>query len=402
MSYKILQINSVCGRQSTGKIVTDLQKYIIAEGGDCRVAYGEKNSFPVNGDYHIGTEPQRYLHALSTRLFDNHGLCSASATRGLIKFIKNYEPDIIHLHNIHGYYLNYPMLFEFMTAQNIPAVWTMHDCWAVTGHCAHFDYIGCDKWKTGCYKCVQKNEYPASFTDRSERNYKLKKKYFTMPANLTVVTPSDWLAKIIKQSYLNKYPVYTIPNGIRTEVFRPVTSDIRHRYSISEDKKVILGVCNVWSFKKGFYDFIKLAGILPDEYIVVMIGLGEKQIMQLKGTNIIALPSTDNMNDLVKWYSTADYFVNPTYEDTFPTVNLEALACGTPVITYKTGGSTECLAEECSATVLKGSIKEMADVIIRNKFDKNKCVLQSQKYDYKKCFSSYNELYKKILSTVSG
>lgn len=395
---KVLQINSVCGRQSTGKIVSDLQRCIISEGDLCAVAYGEKNSKPTKGDYHIGNEFTRYAHALQTRLRDRHGYGSVGATRKLIGFIKEYQPDIIHLHNLHGYYINLAVLFGFLKEYNRPVVWTMHDCWAITGHCAHFDYVGCSKWKNGCHNCKELKEYPASFFDGSARNYQLKKSLFTGLCNVSIVAPSVWLTELLKESYLSKFPAYTIHNGIRLDIFKPTESDIRRRYHINDNQKIILGVCSVWSYKKGFDDFIKLSELLPQNYTVVMIGLNKDQIKQLNGTRILALPPTDNTDELVKWYSAADFFVNPTYEDNFPTVNLEALACGTPVITYKTGGSAECLNEKCGRAVKQGDISEIAAVLINNTFDEKECISQSKNYDCEKCFSKYIDLYKNILN----
>lgn len=339
---KVLEINSVCGIRSTGRICTDLADVLKENGHECRIAYG-REVVPEKYEsisYRIGSDTDVRLHALKARFFDSAGFGSKKATERLIEKIKEYNPDIIHLHNIHGYYLDTKILFNYLAAADKPVIWTLHDCWTFTGHCACFDYIGCKKWENGCERCPQKGTYPSSvLLDRSKQNWNRKKALFTSVKNMTVVTPSEWLAELAEKSFLGKFPVKVINNGIDTEIFKPTYGDFRTAYRL-ENKKIILGVASVWDKRKGLDDFIKLAGIIDDNYVIVLVGVNEKQKNTLPG-NVIGISRTDNTAELAEIYTAANVFFNPTYEDNYPTVNLEAQACGTPVITYKTGGSPE-------------------------------------------------------------
>lgn len=337
---KILMINVDCGTGSTGRICTDLAEALEKQGHEVRIAYG-RDAIPQKYAIRIGNDFDVYSHILQARLFDRMGFGSKRATKKFIEWVKEYDPDVIHLHNIHGYYINIEVLFSYLKTCGKKIIWTLHDCWAFTGHCAFFDYVGCTKWKTGCEHCSQKTEYPARVgIDGSKRNYGVKKELFSGVHNLTIVTPSEWLAKLLKESFLAEYPVNVIHNGVDTSTFRPIESNIKERFGIGEDIKVILGVASVWDRRKGLEDFLKLSKLLNDKYKIVLIGLNKKQIEMLPN-NILGIERTENIQELVAWYSAADVFVNPTYEDNYPTTNLEAIACGTPVITYDTGGSGE-------------------------------------------------------------
>lgn len=354
---KILQINSVYGIKSTGRIAKDLALLQEKHGIEAVVACSSSRdtsdkvfSMNSNGLYEKG-------NILLTRLFGRHGFYSKSATRRLIKFMGSVKPDIIHLHNIHGHYVNVKMLFEYIAKHKIPVVWTLHDCWTFTGHCPHFDYIGCEKWKTGCHHCSQRRGYPGSwFFDRSKKNYKDKKRLFTLVERMHIVTPSNWLAGLAKQSYLGKYPVSVIHNGIDTQAFTPVDSDVKARLGL-EGKFVILGIVTALSGRKGGEYFAKLSEMLSeDEHILLLSYAGDPALLP---HNITAVKRTDSTKELAEIYSAADVFVNPTLEDTFPTVNIESLACGTPVVTFNTGGSGESLTEECGVVVPKGDAQAL-------------------------------------------
>lgn len=362
---KILQINSVCGVGSTGKIAQDLYHGLKAEGHECKIAWGRRcgGTVPVEDTIRIGGAIDNYRHAIATRFFDRHGFAARGATQRFLREIETYAPDIIHLHNIHGYYIHIGELFEFLAGYGKPVIWTLHDCWAFTGHCAHFDFVGCDKWKTQCGHCPQTRSYPASFGfDSSTWNYTTKKKLFTSVPQMTLVSPSHWLAGLVKQSFLAKYPVEVIHNGIDTGIFKPTPSDLRQRFGL-EDKKIVLGVASVWGQRKGFQDMLKLAEILPVEYQVVMIGVNKQQKNNLP-QNVIGIMRTDSQQELAQWYTTADVFVNPTHEDNFPTVNLEAQACGTLVITYDSGGSAECVDKNCGIITNEKTAYEFKKAII--------------------------------------
>lgn len=355
---KLLQINVVANIGSTGRIAENIGKLAISQGWESYIAYGRGEPKSASKLIRVGSDSDMYMHALQSRLLDNHGLASVAATKRFVEEIKRINPDVIHLHNIHGYYLNYKILFEYLATIDTPVVWTLHDCWAFTGHCSHFDAIGCDKWRTGCFSCPLKGEYPVSkLMDASKRNYALKKRLFTSVPNLTFAPVSRWLADLVGESFLGKYPVQVINNGIDTEVFQQRQSDLRKKHGI-ENKFVLVGVAGVWDAMKGLEDFIKLSSMLPDDCVIIMIGLTKKQIEGLP-KNIIGIERTENQTQLAEYYSIADVYVNPTYNDSFPTVNLEALACGTPVITYKTGGSPESVTEGTGLVVNKGDVDNL-------------------------------------------
>lgn len=369
---KILQINSVCGTGSTGKIAVENYKKHKEQGIESWIAYGRGEPKNCEHTIRIGTNFDVYYHGIMTRIFDKHGFYSKKATEKFIEEVKKLNPDTIHLHNIHGYYLNIEILFKYLKEYGKEIIWTLHDCWAFTGHCAHFDFVGCGKWKTGCYKCPQKNTYPISnFFDNSKWNYLKKKELFTGIKNLKIIAPSKWLAGLVKESFLQKYPIEVVYNEIDKEIFKPRESDFRKKYNI-EDKFIILGVASPWSKKKGFDDFMKLSKMISDKEIIVMVGLMEKQLKNLP-KNIIGIERTTNQIELAEIYSTADVFFNPTYEDTYPTVNLEAIACEILVITYASGGSPESIIENKNGYIIhKGKIKEFLFYLKKiNKSKKN-------------------------------
>ena len=366
---RILFINSVCNG-STGSICKNLYKAAVEEGHECCIAYGRGEAPKGFKTIKIGNKLDIYLHVLKARLFDASGFGSKQATKELIKKIDEFKPDIIHLHNIHGYYVNIEILFKYLKEHpEIKKIWTLHDCWAFTGHCPHFEYEKCEQWKNECKKCIRRNEYPKSLIDRCNRNYWLKKSSFTNVDNLMLVSPSNWLMNLIKDSFFKEYPIEVINNGVDTSIFKHTESNIKERYGI-KNKKVILGVASVWDKKKGLDTFIEISKQLDNEYQIVLIGLNKKQIKKLP-SNIIGITRTEKVEELVKWYSAAEVFFNPTLEDNYPTVNLEAIACGTPVITFNTGGSSECTCADESRIVYSRSVNESIEKIKKEKKNKN-------------------------------
>jgi glycosyltransferase involved in cell wall biosynthesis len=345
---KVLIVNSVCSTGSTGRICAELAAEYKEQGNEVKIAYGRGDAAQAFNDVavKIGGKLNPYLHGIESYLFDAHGLGSVRATKRFLKWAQEYDPDILWLHNIHGYYINYPLLFEWIKSRpSMTVKWTLHDCWAFTGHCSYFTIAGCEKWKTGCKSCPQPKKYPAhTFIDHSSRNYKRKKDAFCGVENMTVITPSKWLAGLLKDSFLCDYPVEVQYNSVDTEVFRPTESDFRLKYGIG-DKHIILGVASPWDERKGLADFIALNKLIDDNYKIVLVGLTRKQIDSLpKG--IIAFERTDSALELAQLYTASDVFFNPTYEDNYPTTNLEAAACGTPVVTYNSGGSPESAEAE--------------------------------------------------------
>lgn len=339
---KLIQINTVCNT-ATGKIMKDIQIEASNLGYQTLSIYGRRKGYKDLNCIKIGNNISFLIHIAITTLFDKHGYGSYFKTKKIIKILKKEKPDIIHLHNIHGYYLNFPTLFKYLKKEyNGKIFWTLHDCWTFTGHCAYFTRINCKKWKKGCYKCNNKTRYPISLLlDSSKSNYLAKKEYFTNIKNLTIITPSNWLKKLVEKSFLQEYPIITINNGIDTKIFKYTPNNtIKTKYKIPNDKKIILGVANVWEDRKGLKDFIELSKIIDNNYIIILVGINKKQKKELPN-NIIGIHRTNNQNELANLYSIASAFVNPTYEDNYPTVNIEALACKTPVITYNTGGCLE-------------------------------------------------------------
>lgn len=398
---KVLQINSVCGIGSTGRIATDIDEILKEKGHESYVAYGRDNPKDCDTSIRIGSTFDNYIHVGITRVFDKHGFGSKKATENFISVINRINPDVIHLHNIHGYYLNIKLLLGFLKKIKKPIVWTFHDCWPFTGHCAYFDYINCNKWKTECNKCPLKKEYPASLLiDNSKDNYYTKKELFNGIENLTIVTPSDWLANLVKESFLKDYRVKVINNGINLDVFRPTNSDFREKYDF-KNKFIILGVASIWEKRKGYKYFIDLSKQLGNDEVIVMVGLTENQKNELP-KNIIGITRTNSVKELAEIYSTADVFINPTLEDNFPTTNLEALACGTPVITFNTGGSIESVDKNTGFVVEKGSVDELIEKvrIVKEKGKlsySNYCVQRAYSlYDKKDRFNDYINIYNNL------
>lgn len=371
---KLLQINPVLRKStSTGRIMQEIGELAMQHGWESYIAYsyGRDSIKPCNSKLvPVGNKWSVAWHGVMTRLFDCHGLGSKRATRDFIRCIEEINPDIVHIHNIHGYFLNYKELFDYFSHKNIPVVWTVHDCWLYTGHCYYYSYIGCDKWKAGCGNCPQKRKFPASLIfDRSAQNFLDKKKAFTsMPKDLLTIVPvSQWIRSEMKESFLKDYSFRVIHNGIDLEVFNVYdTERVKRKYGL-QDKHILLGLASIWSEEKGLYDFIKMAGMLRDDEVVVLVGVTPKEEKLLPG-NIVGISRTENVHQLAELYAASDAFINPTWQDNYPTVNLEAIACGTPVVTYRTGGSIEAVTPETGVIVEQGDVEgllEAARAIIK-------------------------------------
>lgn len=355
------------GTTSTGKICAQIAEQMEADGHEVKAAFGRWGAVPEKFErfaHYFGSDIETKIHGMQTRLFDMQGLGSKRTTKSFVEWAENYDPSMLWIHNIHGYYINYPILFQWIKSRpQMKVFWTLHDCWAFTGHCVYFTMAGCERWKTGCFNCPQRKEYPASlFFDNSRLNYQKKKESFCSVRNLTLITPSRWLADLTRDSFLKEYPVKVIYNTIDRSVFKPTPSDFKKKYGI-ENNKIVLGVSNAWQEpRKGLKDFLQLAKILDDEYVIVLVGANEKIIKKLP-KNIIGLVKTDSAQELAGIYSCADVLFNPTYEDNYPTVNIEAEACGTRVITYASGGSSETLRSDNSIAVKAGDVNAVYRLI---------------------------------------
>ena len=398
---RILIINSFFSFGGPPRVIKGLYDILINNGNECLLASAREKPIAGMHIFKIGNKFSVFRNAIMARIFDNEGFSAKRATKRLIRKIEEYKPDIINLHNLHGYYINIPILFDYLKQIDTPIVWTLHDCWAFTGHCGYFDLVGCEKWRTGCHHCPQKKSYPKSILlDQSKRNWIQKKELFTSIKDLTIVTPSQWLADLVKESFLNKYPVKVINNGIDLTVFKPTESNWKEEHNIT--KPIVLACAAIWDARKGFKDVLEVANQLP-ECQVVIVGISAKQAKNLP-KNIIGIQRTESVEDLVKIYSAADVFINPTYEDNFPTVNLEALACGTPVITYDTGGSPECIDETCGFIVPKGDAeamkKKISDAILNEEhLSMSNCLGQASLFSKSEKFKQYYLLFLNICET---
>lgn len=383
---------------STGKIMFGISTVCTDEKQKTLCAAPEVSSGNKTGRniYIIQNNNHRKINVLLDRITGRHNMHSKIATERLLKVISGFKPDIIQLHNLHEAYINLPMLFKYIKKHNIKTVWTLHDCWAFTGHCPYFDIVGCNKWKTGCYGCPQYKEYPKSLFDNSKYMYRLKKKWFIGVENMTIVTPSEWLAGLVKESYLKDYPVKVINNGIDLNVFKPTESDFRKKYAL-ENKYIVLGVAFGWGRRKGLDVFVELAEWLDKvKYKIVLVGTDDN-VDKLLPDNIISIHRTQSQTELAEIYAAADVFANPTREENYPTVNMEALACGTPVVTFNTGGSPEMLDETCGAAVAKNDIDAMYNEIIRiceaMPYSMEACLKKARRFDMNERFKEYYDLY---------
>ena len=334
----VLLINAVCGTGSTGKICAQIAQEYEQDGHTVKIAYGRDGFVPEQYQKYavrIGTDLDVRLHGVLTRLTDRHGFGSYKATKEFLRWAEEFDPDLLWLHNLHGYYLNIELLFQWIKSRpNMQVKWTLHDCWSFTGHCTYFDFVGCDRWQTGCHHCPQKSAYPATaLLDGCQVNYEKKRALFTGVPNMTLITPSKWLAELVKKSFLKEYPVEVVYNTINTDIFKPTESDFREKHGL-QDKKMILGVANVWEKRKGLDDFVALAGMLDDSWRIVLVGLSPEQIKQMP-PNVIPVDKTSSPQELAQIYTAADVFVNPSREETFGLTTLEALCCGTEAIVYQ-------------------------------------------------------------------
>lgn len=404
----VLIINSCSGCLSTGRIATQIAQEYIDNGNNAVVAYARDYKDVGVPTHRIGSGSDVILHALKARLTDSAGFGSKAATKAFLEWADEYNPDLVWLHNLHSYYIDCEQLFKWIKRRPFMEVkWTLHDCWAFTGHCSHFTTVKCDRWKTGCYDCPQTKEYPSSIIDQCNRNYKKKQNLFSGIERMTIITPSQWLADLVNQSFLGSYKTEVKYNTIDRKIFKPTRSNIRHELQ-AEDRIMLLGVASSWGKRKGLEDFLELSKLLDDRYVIVLVGLTEKEIKSVglstiayeysypqnryrndtlkkcatqsielpflrsriasnvairpsvdslyesitgekanghKGNNapIICIQKTENPLQLAQLYTAADVFLNPTHEDNYPTVNLEAQACGTPIITYDVGGCRETI-----------------------------------------------------------
>ena len=401
---RIAQINAVANG-STGSIMLHIARHAKNNGHDIATfstytftTRSKKLPLPPENHAYFGSYGENKLHTVLGQLTGLNGAFSFFGTKALIKQLKAFDPDVIHLHNLHTFCIDLPMLFRYIKKNRIPVVWTLHDCWSFTGHCPYFVMAQCDKWETECHHCPQLSVYPRSRVDNVKMAHRLKKKWFSGVENMTLVTPSNWLATLAKESFMGQYPVRVIHNGIDLAVFKPTEGNFRAKYGL-EGKKILLGVASDWGRRKGLDVFSELAARLGDDYKIVLVGTNDG-IDQSLPDNILSIHRTENQQALAEIYTAADLFVNPTREENYPTVNMESLACGTPVLTFRTGGSPEIPDETCGSVVEVNDIDAMEREIRRitkeRPYTREACLTRAKQFDMNDRFAEYLELYKEV------
>lgn len=386
---------------STGKIMMQVASLAKQRGYETYQIYsGNRNgNAAIPGDIRICSEIENKIYQRICRYTGFNGCSAVLATWRVLRKLDKIHPTVIQLHNLHHSYINLPMLFRYIKKRNITVVWTLHDCWAFTGHCPHFLYAGCDKWKTGCYSCPLYKQYPESAFDDSRRMYRLKKKWFCGVQNMTIVTPSQWLADLVKQSFLKDYPVQVINNGIDLSVFHPIQSNVRETYDIPDDAKLLLAVSFGWELKKGLSEIISLAKDLPERYQIVMVGTDAETDAQLP-KNIISIHRTNNQQELAVLYTAADLLVMPSREETYPTVVMESIACGTPVVMYDAGGGKEIITEKTGIAVPCDDYDALYRAIIQicesKQYNQYDCEEHAKSFDKKEKYEEYIKVYEKV------
>ena len=388
----VVQINATCTAGSTGKICHAVSELLNARGVENYVLHVQKGcSYPQG--IAVAGKPYLKLQALKSRVYGNFGFNSRAATRRLIAELERIRPTVVHLHNLHGHNCHVEMLLHYLRKKKIKIFWTFHDCWNFTGYCPHFDMIGCDKWLTECHDCPLHREY-SWFFDRSRTLYR-RKKELSQGLDLTIVAPSRWTAEVTRQSFFGSYPIQVIHNGISLETFKPTPSDFRERYGIG-DRKLVLGVAFGWGERKGLDVFLELNRRLDDSYRLVLVGTDER-VDKLLPDSIISIHRTSNQAELAEIYTAADVYANPTREEVLGLVNLEALACGTPVITFNSGGSPECVDETCGVVVPKNDVDALESAIrfvtTEKPFPAEACRAYASRFDADSKFGEYIKLY---------
>ncbi len=389
---KIVQINATCGVGSTGKICVAISEQLTLQNIENYILYSAASSgYPLG----ISCADSQYirLQALKARVLGNWGFNSQAATKRMIVELDHIQPDVVHLHNIHGHDCDLEMLFRHFRQKGTKLYWTFHDCWTFTGYCTYFTMVKCSRWKTGCGNCPQRKTV-SWFFDRSHSMWERKKRLFS-GLDLTIITPSQWLADLVKESFLTEYPVKVIHNGIDLQLFRPTLGDFRQKHGL-EDKHIVLGVAFDWGKRKGLDVFLELEKRLGDQYKIVLVGTDEGVEKRLP-PGILSIPRTKNQQELAEIYSAANVLANPTREDNFPTVNLEALACGTPVVTFRTGGSPECLDETCGFVVdvddLDGFYRRIRQVCEVKPFSEEACLARASCFAAQDRYAEYVDYY---------
>lgn len=401
---KLLQIDTCLNTGSTGRITESIAQKAMEQGWDSYIVHGARytKSGSCMHSFQTVSKWGEYAHYLEGLFFDNHGLASIRGTKDAIEWIRKVNPDLVQLHCIHGYFLNYKLLFEYLNTTSIPVVWTFHDCWSFTGHCAHFVSVDCKKWADkGCHDCPRKGMYPKSLVDRSPRNFNLKKQLFTANKNLHVVTVSKWLQGLAEESFFKGRDIRTIYNGVDTKLFQPLESTVLSKDDRYAGKHVLVAAATAWSKNKGLEDYIKLRKILPDDIIIVLIGLSDEQIASMP-EKMIGLKRTESALELAQYYSFADVVMNLSYQETFGLTTAEGLACGTPGIVYNATASPELISPETGLIVKTGDVEGVANAVCailkngKSHYSKNCRERAQMLFNKDKQFEEYVRFYEQL------
>lgn len=398
---KILQINSSANLGSTGRIAEQIGELILKEGWQSIIAYGRTSNESKSVLYRIGNDLDVNFHLMQSYIFGNHGFASTIATKNLINYIKSQNPDIIHLHNLHGYYINLKLLFSFLSESKAKIVWTLHDCWPLTGHCSYFSDINCQKWINECNNCPKKRNYPKSILfDNSKRDFYFKKELFNT-VKINIVTVSNWLKNITKESFLKDHNIISISNGVNRNKFKIKGKNqiLIERHKLSE-KKILLASSTSWARQKGFDDYLKLSSLLPPSLKIVLIGLSKDNIRKLP-VNILGIERTDNIDELVDWYNIADIVLNLSLQESFGLTSVEGFMCGKPTIVYNSTASPELIIDSCMGEIVnihdiegvKSAILKTLESNVDSKRIREKAI---DKFDSKLQYQKYIDLYKTI------
>ena len=396
---RIAYINSVAGYGSTGRLTDQLAGMDGVEG---KIYFGRKKNLSERESFRMTSFPGNVNHALQTFLFDRQALSNTKETERMLEDLDAFHPDLIHLHNLHGYYIDIRPLFQYLRNKDIPVIWTLHDCWSFTGHCAHYEAVGCDKWKTGCDHCPQLwPYYPTFYGGNVKNNYRIKKELFTsLGVRLHLTVPSEWLKEQVEMSFLKDTECTVIPNGIDLNVFRPAVSSFRKDHNL-EGKYLITACSSIWTKRKGFDQLADLSHRMPENTVLCVIGVTRKQAKQLS-EDTIAIERTDSVHQLAEIYSASDLFINPTQEESFSLVNVESQACGCPVCTYRSGGSTEMVTEKTGIVLRKNDLEGIRQAIVNMSlgmlsFRKEDCIENASRFSKENMYRGYMNLYQRLM-----
>ncbi len=398
---KILQINAVYGFASTGRTCSEMTEVLLSWGHKVCTLSTANHGIAEN-NLLIGTKLDRKIHAYMSRIFGLQGYFSRASTRKMIRFIDDYKPDIVHLRNLHGNYINLKMLLGYLAKKDIATVVTLHDCWFYTGKCTHYTLDKCMKWQSGCNNCPRlKKDNQSWFFDRTGKMLNDKYKYFSKIPRLAVVGVSKWITDEARRSILKNADIIdSIYNWIDIEKFKKYddADTLRGKYGL-EDKYIIISVAAKWGNGKGLDKFIELSQKLESDEVIVLVGTMPDDIVL--PSNVIAVGRTDSTEELAKWYCTSDVCISLSKEESFGKTVAEAQACGTPAIVFNSTALPELVGDDCGAVIENEG--ELCDAIAKIKkngkdYYSSRCIKNvCDNFDMVTNVNRYVDIYRKLL-----